>query len=1331
MVVKNLNLVKMTYKVMFVGLLFFSLAIPAYCDVFADINFSISGGDPLSESTVLAGFENANLDTAQNQLVWTDEAQNNAFIQAYNYTIASNLGLTTDAIEGSKALKLSIDFGQDVASANNWGAFLMLMRSKNQALVPYNASSNEAISFYAKAENPAENLEIAVAITEYNANSALAESWISKRATLTNSYIAYSFGLNQQAFSLQDGSPVGNGIIDTNNIKIITIFIYKDGNKGLQNVLIDKICFGEDQIKPKIKSVEGLADLIQKGNFTVTINVEETGGLNYSTIPQISLVPTGSNAINFTIATYNNNLIVANGNVPTTVKVNSGRFVISGITDFYGNTMDSYTKELSIDSEATYISTFENLDNIMIINTANALAIENKELRVSANFLASNQENWGCLVQVEVPQAMSNFSAYSMIMYKIKADAATTVKTKIALIEDNGETWIQTATYNIGTEYMNAGTKLSQDRFYVDAVYSTPVNKVLDLNKIKYVQIYVLREGTNQAVKVNIDDLKLSNIDTLPPVTPIVNNGIDNITVLDDVTVTYNMPADAVTLNITANIANITYNINQAQSSIYLANISSTTSIIITAKDASGNASLPFIMTVYKGSLSMVVAPPVLDNLPDVSVSSNIDISGQVNSNISQVSLFVNGNEYATQNVVNKKFLFSQVGLTKAINNIAVYAKNSIGIVSQPVSKNIGYTYYNSLDQLDTLPTENIWGVWGFAEQIEKVDINGNKLLKVTQDFDKKVIGDSNWGAIIWKSVPAARKDFSDFDQITYKMYNDDNHKKVIVRLGLIEKSGETWFEVKEHNLTSANQTIKVALNETDFMLDATYNPTVNGKFDLTDISYVIVYILSNGSTGNHTAYIDEIKLGNSSTDNSGTANIIQSGPLVAPLLRVRATETSVKNIEVTGNVSGSNATSILLYINNKWVKSTNVTAGTFQFQNVSLSATENNLTARSADSAGRLSNLSASIKVTLVPKEFEGSLTAYGEGKPVYISFPIGSLENEADPEIEQIALEQKPELAVNMPKGRKITDGSLQILDIILAEQLLQPITIKIPVAKNSADIEPWYYNPTSAKWTQEGISNWYVTTNAVFDTLENTWVEASYLVFTTTHLSIYGVFEKTDKNFPQVSNIKFDNKTIYEGDYVQTSPLFGVSFSDNATNDAGISSWNVKAVNAENEAEQILIGENKLTEPTASYTISYNGFKLDDGKTYFVKITLADAAGNVTVNNTKTFLVSKTLKISDCLNGPNPFNPDNNSTEIQYQLSKNADVDIYIFDIAGRKVWETKIAAGFANGGTAGFNSVTWDGQDLYQQVVANGVYIAYIIAKDGANKKIAKVKMAVLR
>ena len=70
----------------------------------------------------------------------------------------------------------------------------------------------------------------------------------------------------------------------------------------------------------------------------------------------------------------------------------------------------------------------------------------------------------------------------------------------------------------------------------------------------------------------------------------------------------------------------------------------------------------------------------------------------------------------------------------------------------------------------------------------------------------------------------------------------------------------------------------------------------------------------------------------------------------------------------------------------------------------------------------------------------------------------------------------------------------------------------------------------------------------------------------------------------------------------------------------------------------------------------------------------------------------------------NYPNPFNP---TTRINYDLAKDENVQVAIFDLSGRKV--ASLVDEFQN---AGYKNIIWNGKNQYGEKVAAGLYM-YVI------------------
>ena len=79
------------------------------------------------------------------------------------------------------------------------------------------------------------------------------------------------------------------------------------------------------------------------------------------------------------------------------------------------------------------------------------------------------------------------------------------------------------------------------------------------------------------------------------------------------------------------------------------------------------------------------------------------------------------------------------------------------------------------------------------------------------------------------------------------------------------------------------------------------------------------------------------------------------------------------------------------------------------------------------------------------------------------------------------------------------------------------------------------------------------------------------------------------------------------------------------------------------------------------------------------------------------------------------PSPYNPQNGTLKIQYQIPDNQDVGINIYTLSGYRIYESTFLAG-SPGALKGQNTITWDGR-YNGSYISPGLYI--IILKTGSD------------
>ena len=162
----------------------------------------------------------------------------------------------------------------------------------------------------------------------------------------------------------------------------------------------------------------------------------------------------------------------------------------------------------------------------------------------------------------------------------------------------------------------------------------------------------------------------------------------------------------------------------------------------------------------------------------------------------------------------------------------------------------------------------------------------------------------------------------------------------------------------------------------------------------------------------------------------------------------------------------------------------------------------------------------------------------------------------------------------------------------------------------------------------------------------------------------------------------------------------------------------------------------GESVYLEKLAARTDIGNGTVGSDS-TY--SISLSDALNSndrivAIENNISSPVVTvsqggTTTLLGDYGNYPNPFDPNSESTTIEYILTNSADIKIHIYNLNAIEVKVIECPA-TTEGGRAGKNQVAWSGVDGYGKGLSTGVYL-YRIFDSGSTTVLGRGKIAIIR
>lgn len=214
-----------------------------------------------------------------------------------------------------------------------------------------------------------------------------------------------------------------------------------------------------------------------------------------------------------------------------------------------------------------------------------------------------------------------------------------------------------------------------------------------------------------------------------------------------------------------------------------------------------------------------------------------------------------------------------------------------------------------------------------------------------------------------------------------------------------------------------------------------------------------------------------------------------------------------------------------------------------------------------------------------------------------------------------------------------------------------------------------------------------------------------------------------------------------TLITGDAVDASQVVAV-VREPATSGAGVSSLWVdgKAIYSDPTFyinDQVVASSDYILDITTEIKDgelrTYFTFKLKSGMadgTHSIKFTLKNNAGETLEGQVSGLKVrAGSAAVSAPLFYPNPANPDRDTMVFVYELSKNVGVEIYLFDPSGRQIYK-KVCESGTQGGSAGYNEVSFNGKNDFGEVLGNGVYFAYIV-EASSKKKIGKIKVAIYR
>lgn len=210
-------------------------------------------------------------------------------------------------------------------------------------------------------------------------------------------------------------------------------------------------------------------------------------------------------------------------------------------------------------------------------------------------------------------------------------------------------------------------------------------------------------------------------------------------------------------------------------------------------------------------------------------------------------------------------------------------------------------------------------------------------------------------------------------------------------------------------------------------------------------------------------------------------------------------------------------------------------------------------------------------------------------------------------------------------------------------------------------------------------------------------------------------------------EIGDIACDGKVIQVGDFIHQTPVISARIYDGVS---GIKSWGLRIINdrTNHVVAEKWVSLNVIA--TQSVTALFETVPPLTKGVYAIEVRAVNGSDEAYVVTSNQVVYRSDLELKELIVGPTPYNPNQTKLGMEYQLSEDADVRLYIYGIDGELQWEWQAHQG-QQGGTVGFNRLEWDGINRFGEKSANGFYIVYAEAKNGSEISRKKTKIIITK
>ncbi|MFC1571296.1 T9SS type A sorting domain-containing protein [Candidatus Margulisiibacteriota bacterium] len=315
-----------------------------------------------------------------------------------------------------------------------------------------------------------------------------------------------------------------------------------------------------------------------------------------------------------------------------------------------------------------------------------------------------------------------------------------------------------------------------------------------------------------------------------------------------------------------------------------------------------------------------------------------------------------------------------------------------------------------------------------------------------------------------------------------------------------------------------------------------------------------------------------------------------------------------------------------------------------------------------------------------------------YADANGNKISVPVGAVSGAVDFEIKNA---ESPKEGI---KGTALASGIIEITSSI--DTFAEPASITLKLNSEVSNPRAYHYDPVDEEWSADGL--------AVVSQGEDS------VTFTTSHLSIFAVFDVLDTASPEVTAVSVDGVSLKDGDLITTMPSFKISIEDDYSLDT-----NAVQIVLDN-AQTITVADGiSVSQVSADSTLFSMNYTFSEGN----KLTLGDHTFEFVVRdeigNSSSYEITLNVvgdSLLDIYVYPNPYSlSDTLGIEFAGDMLNNGPGTIRVYDIVGQLVWSQAFTQ---------VSGVTWDAKNNSGKSIASGIYI-YLVTTSSGGKKIGKI------